>query len=254
MIRALVVDDEPHSRELLGSLLAKEPDLEVVGESALGSEAVEDVRRTRPDVLFLDIQLPDFDGFAVLEHLTSEGVQLPVVVFVTAYDKFALQAFDVHAVDYLLKPFDEERLAETLNRVRARVGGGETQALEKNLARLLATFDERPLARLAVRHGDESIVLQAEDIDWLEAQENYVKVHVGDHSYMVRATLHSLETRLDPERFVRLHRSTIANADRIRRLTPWGHGDLMVELADGTSLKASRRYRDRLDRVLEVLR
>lgn len=254
MLRVLVVDDEPRSRELLRSLLEREPDIEVVAENGSGADAVEDIVRFRPDVVFLDIQLPDFDGFRVLERAAAAGQGVPEVVFVTAYDEFALQAFDVEAVDYLLKPFDEERLQQTLERVRSRRGTSETRELRKDLAELLATLGDRPLSRIAVKHGEESIVLRTEEIDWLEAEENYVRVHALERSYLVRATLQSLEDRLDPRRFVRLHRSTVVNVDRIRRLSPWGHGDLRILLDDGRSLRVSRRYRDRLDRVLEMLR
>ena len=255
MIRALVVDDEPHARELLRSLLEREPDVEVVGEAALGERAIAEVTSGRPDILFLDIELPDLDGFAVLERLAKRDEPLPQVVFVTAYDEFALRAFEVHAVDYLLKPFDEERLAETLRRARGRLGERGAASLEADLTRLLRALERRrPLERLAVRRGDDSIVLRAREIDWLEAEENYVRVHVGERSYLARSTLQSLEERLDRDRFFRIHRSTVVNADRIRRFTPWGHGDLMVELADGTQLRASRRYRDQLDRVLAMLR
>lgn len=258
-IRALVVEDEPNARELLTGLLEQEPDVEVIGECGLGRQAVEEVRRLDPDVLFLDVRLPDIDGFGVLEELAADGEGLPAIVFVTAFDQFALKAFEVHAIDYLLKPFDEERLQETLEVVRERLGlrrAGPEREIEfrRNVEKLLNSLETRPLQRIAVKRGDESIVVRTDEIDWLQAEENYVRVHVGKQSYLVRSTLQALEDRLDPDRFVRLHRSTIANVDRIRTLSPWGHGDLQVRLADGSSLKASRRYRDRLDRVLEMLR
>lgn len=253
-LRAVVVDDEPHARRLLRSLLEREPGVEVVGESGRASQAVAETRRARPDVLFLDIQLPNRDGFQVLEELAQDGTALPAVVFVTAYDSFALQAFEVHAVDYLLKPFDEERLRHTLNRVRVRLAASDIEGMREELARLVDSLEKRPLRRIAVRDGEESAVLQIGSVDWLEAVENYVRVHCAAKAYLVRATLRSLEDRLDPEVFVRIHRGTIVNADRIRRLVPWSHGDLRVELEDGTTLKASRRYRARLDRVLKMLR
>ena len=254
VLRALVVDDEPPARELLRALLDDQPDFEVIAESGSSAQAIEDILRTRPDVLFLDVQLPDGDGFRVLEELSRRSEHPPEVVFVTAYDEFALRAFEVHAVDYLLKPFDEARLRQTLERVRGRLSRVGSRTLREDLARLLSTLESRPLRRIAVKRGDESIVVHTNEIDWLEAEENYVRVHVAKDSYLVRATLQSLEERLDSDRFVRLHRGTIVNVDRIRRLSTWGHGDLQVELADGTTLRASRRYRDRLDRVLEILR
>ena len=253
-VRALVVDDEPNSRALLRSLLEAEPDFEVVAECGLAREAVNEAQRLRPDVLFLDIRLPDHDGFHVVSELAGGADEMPDVVFVTAYDEFALRAFEVHAIDYLLKPFDEERLQETLKRVRARLDSTEATEVQRRLAELLASLEERPLERLAVRRGEESIVVRTDEIDWLEAEENYVRLHVGEQSYLVRSTLQSLEDRLDADRFVRLHRSTIVNVERIRRLSPWGHGDLQVVLDNGRCLKASRRYRDRLERVLEIMR
>ncbi len=252
-LRALVVDDEPNARALLRSLLEGESDVAVVGDAGSGREAIDQSLRLRPDVLFLDIEMPDLDGFAVLERLAEANGELPNVVFVTAYDEFALQAFEVHAIDYLLKPFDEERLHDTLARVRDRLGRSERAELGDRLGELLATLQQRPIERIAVKHHDESIVLRADEIDWLESEENYVRVHVGERSFLARSTLQSLEDRLDRNRFARLHRGTIANVDRIRRLTPWSHGDLRAVLDDGTTLKVSRRYRDRLERVLEIL-
>ena len=252
-LRILIVDDEAIARRHLSSLLAAETDLELVGECRDGPEAVEAIRRSRPDLLFLDIQMPGMDGFQVLENLQPE--ERPAVIFVTAHDDYAVRAFRVHALDYLLKPFDAQRLRETLD--RAREEAWRTSSMER-AERLQGLVREnagrpRPLERMAVKQGEETLILRTEEIDWLEANANYVLLHAGPRSFPVRRTLGSMEETLDPYRFVRVHRSAIVNVDRISRLVPWSHGDMKITLEDGTELNLSRRYRDRLERLVDRL-
>jgi two-component system LytT family response regulator len=248
-IRVLIVDDEAPARAKLRRFLAADPEVEVVGEAGSGTEAVEAVRALAPDVVFLDIQMPGLDGFGVVAAL--EGEPLPQVVFVTAYDEFAVKAFEVHAVDYLLKPFGPDRFARALTRVKERVRARRDDGLDRRLRTVLAAVTRRPtyLERILVPDGGKSVLLEVSRIDWIEAEGNHVRLHVGTASHLVRATLAALEERLDPARFLRIHRSRIVNADRIREVHPWSHGDQLVALRDGTELIMSRRYRDRLARL-----
>jgi two-component system, LytTR family, response regulator len=252
-VRVLVVDDEPPARSKVRRFLEAETDIEVVGEAGSGTEAVERIRELEPDLVFLDVQMPGLDGFGVLAALDAD--ELPVVVFVTAFDEYALRAFDVHATDYLLKPFDPARFERALGRARAQVAarrsrGGGDAALRELLAALrpAAERSER-LERILVREGERSFFVRVEEIDWIEAAENYLYLHADGRKHLVRGTLSGLEKELDPARFVRIHRSHIVNLDRICDLTPWSHGDLQVTLNDGTQLMLSRRYRERLPRV-----
>jgi len=246
-VRVLIVDDEPPARAKVRRFLAADAEVEVVGEAGSGPEAVDAIQRLRPDLVFLDIQMPGADGFGVLGAL-DDGA-MPQVVFVTAYDAYALRAFEVHAVDYLLKPFDADRfrtaLARAKERVRARPAADD---LEQRIRRALA--EARPpaayLDRVLVRTGDRAVFLRTDEIDWLEAEENYVRVHAGREPHLVRGTLAGLEERLDPARFIRVHRSHVVNLASIRELHPWSHGDWMIVLRDGRELMLSRRYRDRL--------
>ncbi|HXV76683.1 MAG TPA: LytTR family transcriptional regulator DNA-binding domain-containing protein [Candidatus Polarisedimenticolaceae bacterium] len=251
LLRALVVDDEPAARQALRSLLEHVADLRVIGECASGAEAVESVHRLRPDLLFLDVEMPDGNGFDVLQQLAPG--HLPAVVFVTAFDHYAADAFRVDAIDYMLKPFDAERLAETVSRVRRRLArGGPTPSEWADALRALADRG-RSLERVAVLDGDASIVIKTSQIRWLESQANYLRLHVGDRSYLARGTMRSMEQRLDATRFVRIHRTAIVNLDHVRQLRPIGHGDLQLVLADGTELSVSRRYRSGLERLVERL-
>jgi two-component system LytT family response regulator len=252
-MRVVIADDEPLARERIELLLAGRPDVEVVAAAGDGRAAVEAVRAHRPDLLFLDVQMPELDGFGVLRELGADAP--PAVVFCTAYDQFALRAFEVHALDYLLKPFDEERFTAALERARAQVarrGAGED--LGAKLAALLAAA--RPAAaeakadRLAVKTDGRVLLVKHADIDWVEAADNYVNLHVGRDSHLMRETMNSLEQRLDPERFVRISRSTIVNLDRVKELQPMFHGDYTVILRDGTKLSLSRNYRERLAHLL----
>jgi two-component system LytT family response regulator len=252
-VRALIVDDEPIAREYLRSMLQHEPDLEIVGECRNGHEALTVLERGGVDLVFLDVQMPDLNGFDVLERLDRS--RMPRVVFVTAYDEFAVRAFEVHALDYLLKPFDDQRLRETLSRVRSHFSQEDRHEITNRFDQFLKQLAtaRRPLDRIAIKDGDATTVLRVGEVDWIESESNYVRLHVGDRSYLSRTTLSGLEEKLDPFRFIRIHRTAIVNVDRIRKLTPRGRGDLRITLTDGTQLSLSRRYRDRLERVLEHL-
>jgi two-component system, LytTR family, response regulator len=246
-IRVVLADDEAPARAKARRLLRRHPDLELVGEAVSGAETLRVVRATEPDLLLLDVQMPPPDGLGVMHELREQGSLLPHVIFLTAYDAYAVQAFDVHAVDYLLKPFDAARFDRAIERARLALqsGGGET---EQRLARLLDGLrsPEPYLDRVLVRKGQKSLLLRTEDVDWVEAAENYVVLHSAGKAFMVRGTLQELEARLDPRRFARIHRSRLVNLDRVRELHPWSHGDAQVVLVDGTRLMLSRRYRDRL--------
>lgn len=249
-LRTLIVDDEPIARRHLRVYLEREPDVEITGECRGGREAVQAIRERRPDLVFLDVQMPDLDGFGVLDRLAPS--ELPAVIFVTAHDEYALRAFRVEALDYLLKPFDGERFRETLARARRRVERSGLEELAERLSSLVhqTSGRPRPLERLAIKRGGASVVVRTDAIDWIEAQANYVRLHCGRESHLLRRSLKSLEEVLDPFQFARIHRTAIVNADRIRRLVPWSHGDMRITLADGTELSLSRRYRDRLERIV----
>jgi len=247
-MRTLIVDDEPLARERLRTLLRDEPDIELIGECADGKEAVSAIQGKNPELLFLDVQMPEMDGFAVLEAVGPERV--PAVVFVTAYDRYALRAFDVHALDYLLKPFDRERFQKALERARAQVG--ERGKLGDRLLALLKDIKEEPKhpQRFVIKSAGRVFFLRADEINWIEAAGNYVQLHVGSATHLMRETMGGLETRLDPEKFVRIHRSAIVQVDRIKEMQPAFHGDYIVILEDGTRLNLSRSYREKLQALL----
>jgi two-component system LytT family response regulator len=251
MIRTLIVDDEPLARDRIRGLLHREADVEIIGECRDGLEAVATIRRERPALVFLDVQIPELDGFGVVNSL-EEG-EMPVTVFVTAYDQYALQAFEVHAVDYLLKPFDEDRFRKALDRARAAVGArnGGSGVNEKLLA-LLADLKAPPghPERIVVKNAGRLFFLRADEIDWVESSGNYVNLHVGHESHLLRETMAGIESRLDPALFIRIHRTAIVKIDRIKELHPLFHGEYEVVLRDGTRLTLSRGYRDRLQGLL----
>jgi two-component system LytT family response regulator len=245
-IRTLIVDDEPLARQRLRKLLEAESDVEVIAECEDGESAIAAVAEHHPDLLFLDVQMPILDGFGVLEAVSTD--QMPVVIFVTAYDHYALRAFEVHALDYLLKPFDRERFDKALRRARSYLGRENSEEVSLQLRALLE--DVRPerkyLERLVIKSASRVFFLRVEEIDWIEAAGNYLKLHVGDETHLLRETMNSLEARLDPERFLRIHRSTIVNIERVQELQPWFHGDYLVILRDATQLTLSRSYRQKL--------
>ena len=250
-IRTLIVDDEPLARERLRALLSAEPDIEIIGECGDGPEAVESIRRDAPDLVFLDVQIPEIDGFGVIERVGLENA--PVVVFVTAYDQYALEAFDVHAVDYLLKPFDETRFAKALGRARSAVQAQRSGEVSERLLALLRGLRAAPTGRterLVVKSAGRLFFLRTEEIDWIESSGNYVCLHVGSETHLLRETMSSLEARLDPATFIRIHRTAIVNVDRIKELQPLFHGEYEVVLRGGARLTLSRSYRDRLQCLL----
>jgi Response regulator of the LytR/AlgR family len=252
-LTVVVVDDEPLARRRLARLLKKDPTIEVVAQCAGGRTAVEEIRQHRPDLVFLDIQMPDLDGFAVVAAIGPE--QMPAVVFVTAYDEYALRAFDVHAVDYLLKPYDEDRFETALARARSRAEGrdlarGHEEARLRALLRemVAAAGSVAPRARyaerLAVRTNEATRILQVAEVDWFETYGNYVRVHVGRGTYLIRTTATQLMEELDPHRFARIHRRYLVNLDRVAEIQPWFGGDAVVVLRDGTKLRLSRFYKE----------
>jgi len=248
-IRALVVDDEPLARQRLCRLLQEEPDVEIVGECADGGDAVATIRARRPDLVFLDVQMPVLDGFGVLEALG--GDTLPAVIFVTAYDRYALRAFEYNALDYLLKPFDRERFRKALERARLHLGPDREGDRAEQLLGAVEEFksEGKALERLVIKSSGRVFFLRVEEIDWIEAAGNYVRLHVGKEAHLLRDTMSSLEGRLDSKRFLRIHRSTMVNIERIQELQPLFHGDYVVILRDGTQLNLSRGYRQRLQEV-----
>jgi two-component system LytT family response regulator len=252
-IRTLIVDDEPLARERLRKLLEAEPDIEIVGEGADGTDALDLVKRERPDLIFLDVQMPELDGFGVVGRL--EGENVPAVIFVTAYDRFALKAFEVHALDYLLKPFDRDRFRKALDRARHLVQQRQTGDLSRRLSSLITDLksekaEPKYLDRLAVKTEGRVLFFKIDDIDWIEAADNYVNIHVGNESHLHRETMASIESKLPPTRFLRISRSTIVNVERIREMQPMFHGDYVVILKTGARLGLSRSYRDKLHHLL----
>jgi two-component system LytT family response regulator len=251
-IRVLIVDDEPLAREGVRLHLEDEPDMRVVGESANGEEAVEHIQTLAPELVFLDVQMPGLDGFGVVEAVGAE--RMPVTIFSTAYDQFALRAFDAYAIDYLLKPYDPERFRRSMERARHQIRGRKRSDVEDRLTALLGELRGRKefLERIVVRSGGRILILRVEDIDWLEAASNYVRIHAGGRQYLLRDTMSNLEARLNPEQFVRIHRSTIVRMDRIKELEPLFQGDYVLILEDGTRLTSSRGYRDKLQSLLQT--
>lgn len=250
-IRTLIVDDEPLARERVKRFLRDEAEIEIIGECGNGADAVVSIKQLEPDLVFLDIQMPEKNGFEVIKSLN--GKSLPTVVFVTAYDQYALQAFDVHALDYLLKPFTRERVHRAVSRAREQIEGRRFGTLDERLVTLIADLksEKKYLERLVVKSTGRVFFLKTDEIDWIEAAGNYVKLHVGRESHMIRETMNGIEAKLDPDKFLRIHRSTVVHIDRIKELHPMFSGDYAVILRDGTELALSRNYRERFLELFE---
>ncbi len=248
-IRTLIADDEPLARERIRTLLQTEPDIEIVGECANGTEAVVALKQNLADLLFLDVQMPGIGGFEVLRALDQD--RLPLVIFVTAYDQHALKAFEVHAVDYLLKPFKQARFRQTVQRARELLANRNAAALTGNLLALLGqskTLPER-LSRIPVRNGDRVVFVKTSQIDYMESAGNYVVLHAGKESHVLRETLTALEQKLDPKQFLRISRSSLVNVDQIKELQPLFKGEYAILLHNGKQLTMTRGLREVQERL-----
>jgi two-component system LytT family response regulator len=248
----LIVDDEPLAREGLRMLLAGDPQVAAISEAKNGREAVTAIRESRPDLVFLDVQMPEMDGFEVIQEVVHEAdpEQMPAVVFVTAYDQYAIRAFEINALDYLLKPVTAERFHQSLERAKARLGGEEMSRRMVSMLEAMAN-PSRYAKRLAVRSGTRTLFVPVNEIEWIQAAENYVELHrielnPGAGCHLLQATMNTIEASLDPEMFLRIHRSLIVNVSRIKELQPAGHGEYVVVLRSGVRLQSGRSYHEKL--------
>lgn len=245
-IRTIIVDDVELARERV-KILLDDPEIEIIAECENGREAIETIRELQPDLVFLDVQMPKINGFEVIETIGAE--KMPTVIFVTAYDEFALRAFEVNAIDYLLKPFDEERLFKAVARAKREIKKQEpSNGIEKKLRDLLKEVKTEPqyLRRIAVKTSRGTTLVLTEEIDWIGSAGHYLELHAGRETHLIREKLSQLETRLDPKDFMRIHRSTIVNLDRIKSFHPLFNGDQLIILKDGQQLSLSRTYYDKL--------
>ncbi|MCG8607099.1 LytTR family DNA-binding domain-containing protein [bacterium] len=255
-IRTLIVDDEPLARERVRKLLESDTEVEIIGECLNGKEAVKAIRAEHPDLVFLDVQMPELDGFGVLRKLSD--VSLPSIIFVTAYDQYALKAFEVHALDYLLKPFDRRRFQKALQRAKNQIQMEKSSKISERLVDLLEELKaganvpnrQKHLDRLVIKASGRVFFLRTDEIDWIESAGNYLRLHVGKEAHLLRDTMNALAARLDPQKFVRIHRSTMVNIDRTREIQTWFNGEYRLILEDGTKLNSSRGYRDQIYALL----
>jgi len=249
-IRAVIVDDEPLARRRIRRMLAHDSEVDVVGDCGNGKDAIAAIENLTPNLLFLDVQMPEVDGFDVLESIDPE--RLPFVIFVTAYDQYALRAFEVSAVDYLVKPFDRSRFEKALTRAKSRLASERAGDFSQQTLALLEELKARSnhVERLVIKAGGRAFFLKTDEIDWIEAEGKYVRLHVGKESYLLREAIGSMEAQLDPKKFPRIHRSSIVNIDCVRELQPWFHNEYRVILNDGTALMLSRSCRKKLSDLL----
>jgi len=249
-IRALVVDDEPLARAMIREMLEGDSEVEIVGECVNGLEAVEAIKSSAPDIVFLDIQMPEIGGFDVLASLDPNAH--PYVIFVTAYDQYAVRAFEVHALDYLLKPFDRERFEGAWQRAKAQIKLNRTSRRDQDIIALLEELKAGPryLERLVIKNGGRVFFLHVQDVHCIEAEGNYVRVYDNQKGYLLRETISSLEEQLDPKQFLRIHRSAIVKIDRIKEMQPWFHGEYRIIMENGKQLALSRNYRSNLQEAV----
>lgn len=245
-IRTLIVDDEPLARRRLQKLLQDDREIEVIGLCENGEQAIKTINHEHPELVFLDVQMPVIDGFEVLRQV--EAGHYPVIVFVTAYDEYALKAFEVHALDYLLKPFDRARFQRALKRAKSHIRSSALESTNHRLEEMLKQLQSDVISRVMVKSNGRVFFVDVDDIDWIEASGNYVQLHTGSKTHLVRDTMSNMEEKLDPDRFFRIHRSTIVNIERVKELQSWFHGDYMVILKDGNKLTMSRNYKQLLQK------
>lgn len=249
-LKVLVVDDEPLAREGLKLLLGRQSGVEAITEARNGREAIAAIRDQRPDLVLLDVQMPRVDGFAVVQAVGAQ--RMPAVIFVTAHDQYAIRAFEIAAVDYLLKPVSEERFAQAFERAARRLGTSPSDESTRHVMAMLDAVVNPPrrLTRFAVRAGERTLFVPVEDVDRIEALQNYVQVHAGSATHLLHVPMNTIETVLDPERFLRIHRSHIVNVQRIAQLWSIAHGQYLVELTSGERLQSGRTYGERIRRAL----
>ncbi len=252
-IPVLIVDDEAHARARVRHLLKDETDFEIIGECANGREAIETIRRDKPGLVFLDIQMPRLTGFDVCAQLKEDAARLPFIIFCTAYDQYALKAFEVHAIDYLLKPFDRERFKQALDHARLQLRRAQSPAADQRVLELLEDLRGglKRNDRLVFRQDGRVIFVRADAIDWLEADGNYVRIHCGSEAHYVRDTLAGIEAQLPADKFMRVSRSALVNLDHIKEFQPLFYGDYSVILRNGAKVSLSRNYRDRLEKLVQ---
>ncbi len=251
MIKTIIVDDELLARKNIKTSLGDFPELQVIAECSNGLEAVQAILEYQPHLVFLDIQMPEMDGFDVINTI---GIQnMPFVIFVTAFDRYAIEAFEKHAFDYLLKPFSVERFQESVSRVLEFISRHHTSQTAENLLQVMQEINpqRKYVNRLAIRSTSRIYFLNVEEIDWIESAGNYVDIHAGQHTHLLRETMANMEAKLNPEKFLRIHRSTIVNIDRIQEIQPDGY-DFLVVLKNGKLLGMSRTYRDKLNTIMDV--
>ncbi|MBV9267035.1 MAG: response regulator transcription factor [Acidobacteriaceae bacterium] len=248
--KVLLVDDEPLARQGLRMLLSEDPDVGAIEDAKDGQEAVVCIQRSSPDLVFLDVQMPEMDGFSVVREVGAE--RMPAVVFVTAYDEYALQAFEINAIDYLLKPVTAKRFAEAMRRAKLRLYSHPVADTNRQILSLLETMasPRRHISRLAVRSAGKTVFVDADDVDWIKAAENYVELHTGTKTHLLHVTLNTLEKSLDPDIFLRIHRSIIVNVRRIKELQPAFNGEYVLILESGAELQSGRVYNDRVKALL----
>jgi two-component system LytT family response regulator len=245
-LTTLIVDDEPLAREGLRLLLSEDPEVSAVYEARDGREAAAAIRKIQPDLVFLDVRMPELDGFAVIEEVGAG--RMPAVVFVTAHDRYAIQAFEINAIDYLLKPVTRERFGQAMERAKTRLNSDSSNEANRQILSLLEAIKapHRYIKRLAVRSAGKTVFVDVEAVDWIEAAENYAQLHTGQESHLIHVAMNTLEKSLDPEVFLRIHRSIIVNVGRIKELQPGSHGECLITLRSGAQLRSGRTYSDKL--------
>lgn len=251
-IKTIVIDDESLARERIRTLLKDQPEFEIISECRNGKEAVEEIITHSPDLVFLDIQMPELDGFGVLQNLSIS--KLPEIVFVTAYDKYALKAFEVNALDYLLKPFDRERFEATLSRAKSNIINKTKSISEDVVALIKSLSDNSPskyMSKFVIKASGRIYFINADEIDLIEAAGNYVKIYTGNDSHLFRDTMTNLESKLDPQKFLRIHRSFIINPQSIREMNPWFNGEYVIKIKNGKEIKSSRNYKEAVNSILK---
>jgi two-component system, LytTR family, response regulator len=249
-IRALIIDDEPLARKFIRRMLKDDRDIEIIGEAGNGKDAVALITKHDPDIVFLDVQMPEMDGFAVLESIKND--QFPEIIFTTAYEQYAIRAFELHALDYLLKPFDQARFKDAIKHAKDRFRSEHQQHGRLQIGALLESIRNKPeyLDRVVIKAGGRITFLHTREINWIEADDKYVHLHTDKSNPMVRQTLSAMEAQLDPKKFRRIHRSAIVNVERIKELQPLFNGEHSIVLENGTKLTLSRNYKDTLFEIL----